>query len=37
MKIETKTNNNVSVAVIRHDTPLITDVQSALDPVMTVK
>lgn len=37
MKIEIKTINTVSVAVIYHDTPLITDVQSALDVIMTVK
>lgn len=37
MKIEMVTKNNRSVAVIRSEEPLITDVQSALDLIMTVK
>ena len=37
MKIEIKTNNNIPVAVVYHDTPVITDVQSALELMMTVK
>ena len=37
MKTEVVKKNNVSVAVIHSDEHLITDVQSALDLIMTVK
>lgn len=37
MKIEIRENNNVTVAVINSTKILITDVQSALDLIMTVK
>lgn len=37
MKIEVISKNNVNVAVVSSDEVLITDVQSALDLIMTVK
>ena len=37
MKTETVTKNNVTVGVVESDEKLITDVQSALDLIMTVK
>lgn len=37
MKIEIREHNNVTVAVINSTEILITDVQSALDLIMTVK
>lgn len=37
MKIEIIKKNNMEVAVVSSDKPLITDVQSALDLIMTVK
>ncbi|MDD3339610.1 MAG: DUF4180 domain-containing protein [Lachnospiraceae bacterium] len=37
MKTEIKRKNNTTIAVINSDEPLITDVQSALDLIMTVK
>lgn len=37
MKIEMIKRNNVDIAVVKSDTLLITDVQSALDFLMTVK
>ena len=37
MKTEVVKKNNVSVAVIHSDEHLITDVQSALDLIMSVK
>lgn len=37
MKIEVVRRNNTEVAVVRSDELLITDVQSALDLIMTVK
>ncbi|MEE1057536.1 MAG: DUF4180 domain-containing protein [Acutalibacteraceae bacterium] len=37
MKIETITQNGITVASVTADTKIITDVQSALDLVMTVK
>lgn len=37
MKTEIMTKNNRSIAVIRSEELLITDVQSALDLIMTVK
>lgn len=37
MKIETITNNNQTIAVVSGDEKIITDTQSALDLVMTVK
>lgn len=37
MKIEVKKKNNTEVAVVSSDELLITDVQSALDLIMTVK
>lgn len=37
MKTEVVKKNNVSVAVIHSDGPLITDVQSALNLIMSVK
>lgn len=37
MKIETINNNNQTMAVVSGDEKIITDIQSALDLVMTVK
>lgn len=37
MKIETISNNNQTIAVVSGDEKIITDIQSALDLVMTVK
>lgn len=37
MKIEIYSKNNLSVAIITADQPVITDVQSALDLAMTAK
>ncbi|MBQ7827763.1 MAG: DUF4180 domain-containing protein [Clostridia bacterium] len=37
MKIETITQNGVTVAIIHSDTPILTDLQSALDLIMTAK
>ena len=37
MHIETTQKNGTEIAVIKSDTPLITDVQSALDLMMAVK
>ncbi|MDD3251879.1 MAG: DUF4180 domain-containing protein [Lachnospiraceae bacterium] len=37
MKTEVVRKNNVNIAVVTSDEPLITDVQSALDFIMTVK
>lgn len=37
MKIETINNNNQTIAVVSSDEKIITDTQSALDLVMTVK
>ncbi len=37
MKTKIVTRNDIAVAVIRSDTPLMTDVPSALDTVMAIK
>lgn len=37
MKITTINKNNISVALVKSDTIIITDVQSALDLIMSVK